>query len=133
MAKKKEKKKSLKKKDIKKQTKKKKILKKKDSRKKEEKIKKNKKKKLKKKDITGKKGKKTKEKKKLQDISIHESINPFPQETAFLDHSSNYNVRDALAILRALTSQVDVLSFTKGENRITITKVIPSVTRRLEN
>lgn len=51
--------------------------------------------------------------------------------TNFTDHSSNYNVGEAVKILRSLKNSKEVDIFTKGEKRLTITRVIPGVKRRL--
>lgn len=118
MAKKKTKKKSLKKKDAKKKDKK---------RKKEEKKKSLKKKALKKKDKKNKEGRKKDRSKKKKEIPAILST------PGFDNHSSNYNVRDALKKLRSLERQEDVQTFTRGEERRTITRAIPGVMRRLGN
>jgi hypothetical protein len=117
MAKKKTKKKSLKKKDTKK----------KDKRKKEEKKKSLKKKTLKKKDKKKKPGRKKDQGKKKKEIPAMSS------SPAFGDHSSNYNVRDALKKLRSLERLEEVQAFTRGEERRTLTRAIPGVMRRLGN
>ena len=146
MANKKTKKKNLKKEDDKEKNKKKKGLKKKDSGKKEESKKKaDKKKRLKKKIILRKKKEKIKKenlersgkkvlpvKEKVPGASKSKSSDQVSAALQLDDHSSNYNVRDAITILRKLSSAEDVLSFTKGEKRLTITKVIPGVTNRLQ-
>ncbi len=119
MAKKKTKKKSLKKKDAKK--------KKKDKGKKEEKKKSLKKKDLKKKDKKKKQGRKKDRSKKTKEIPAMSS------SPAFDDHSSNYNVRDALKKLRSLERLEEVQAFTRGEERRTLTRAIPGVMRQLGN
>ncbi len=40
------------------------------------------------------------------------------------DNSANYNVKDATAKIREMESKDDILSFTQGEERVTVTKVI---------
>ena len=47
------------------------------------------------------------------------------------DLSSNYNVQDALAKLRELKTKEEILSFTKGESRVTLIRAIPAVLNRL--
>ena len=49
----------------------------------------------------------------------------------FTDHSSNYNVKEAVKVLRTLKSQEEIDVFTKGEKRITINRAIPAARRRL--
>ena len=104
MAKKKSKKKDKKKKDGKKKLLKLKLLKKKESKKKNSKKKKDSKKKVSKK----KDSKKT------------------------ADHSSNYNAPLAVKKLRTLKTKEELLAFTKGEKRLTVTKVIPAAMKRLK-
>jgi hypothetical protein len=104
-------KKKSKKKDEKKKVGKKKLLKlnkKKDSKKKDSKKKDSKKKGSK------KKGSKKKDSKKKA------------------DHSSNYNVRLALKKIRTLKTKEELLQFTEGEKRLTITKIIPVAIKRLK-
>ena len=103
MAKKKSKKKDEKKKDGKKKLLKLKLIKKKDSKKKD-----SKKKDSKKKDSKKKNSKKT------------------------ADHSSNYNAPLAVKKLRTLKTKEELLSFTKGEKRLTVKKVIPAAMKRLK-
>jgi hypothetical protein len=50
----------------------------------------------------------------------------------FDDLSLNYNVRDAISKLRSLKQPAEVMAFTKGENRVTITRIIPAVMKKLE-
>jgi hypothetical protein len=47
------------------------------------------------------------------------------------DHSSRHNVREAVRILRSLESYDEVLAFTKGEKRVTVTRAIPVAKRAL--
>ena len=49
-----------------------------------------------------------------------------------VDHSSNHNVRDAIKKLRTLKSRDAVMAFIKGEKRVTVTKTIPNVLKRLK-
>ena len=115
MAKKKSKKKKLKKQDAKK-----KALEKKEQKKKKLEKKELKKKKLKKKEQSKKESGKKESRKK--------------ETTAVLaDQSSDYNVRDALARLKTLKNQAEVEAFTKGEERLTITKAIPVALRRVNS
>ena len=109
------KKKDVKKMDIKKE------LKKKKSKKKEEK-----KKKLKKKTVKKGAGKKDKTLK----AKVVKVDKPKEQATRYTDHSSNYNVRNAVQKLRSLTSPEQVQIFTKGEERVTLTRAIPAVMKR---
>lgn len=133
MAKKKSKKKELKKLDIIKKKLKKKSSKKKDSKKKESKKKDSKKKDSKKKD-SKKKGAKKKS------SEIQNERNPLIAGTSQLktqksepaDHSSNYNVSDAVKKLSSMKSLDELIAFTKGEKRLTITKVIPGAKNRLK-
>jgi len=104
-------KKKGKKKDLKKKTLKKKDIKKKKSKKKE----------LKKKDLKKKNNKKKELKKKV-----------IKTETSFKDHSSNYNVRNALQKLRTLKKLEDVETFTKGEKRLTINRAVPALKKRIK-
>ncbi len=108
MAKKKSKKKDEKKKVGKKKLLKLKLLKKKNSKKKD-----SKKKNSKKKDSKKKNSKKKDSKKKA-------------------DHSSNYNAPLAVKKLRTLKTKEELLAFTKGEKRLTVTKVIPAAMKRLK-
>ena len=48
------------------------------------------------------------------------------------DHSSNYNAPLAVKKLRTLKTKEELLSFTKGEKRLTVTKVIPATMKRLK-
>ena len=48
-----------------------------------------------------------------------------------VDQSSNYNVQDAIAKLRALKTKEELLAFVKGEKRVTVTRVIPAALNRL--
>jgi len=47
------------------------------------------------------------------------------------DHSSNYNVQDAIKKLRAIKSKDEFMSFIKGEKRLTVTRVIPAALNKL--
>ena len=49
------------------------------------------------------------------------------------DHSSNYNVRNAIVKLRSLKTEEEILAFTKGEKRVTITRAVPAAVNRLKN
>ena len=102
MAKKKDKKKKIKKTDYKKKFKKLKV----------------KYKKLKAKVTT--KPKKEKSKKKVKKV-----------KNTFTDHSSNYNVDDAVKKLRSLKNIDQVNAFTKGEKRVTVKRAIKSAMNRL--
>ena len=118
MAKKKSKKKNNKKKDSKKKSvQKKKIARKKDKRKE-----------LKKKAAKKKDGKNKAKKLKVEAKKISK---PTPPVSPVSDHSSNYNVQNAISKGRALKSQAEVQVFTKGEERKTIMRVIPGVLRKL--
>ncbi len=48
------------------------------------------------------------------------------------DHSTNYNAPLAVKKLRTLKTKEELLSFTKGEKRLTVTKVIPAAMKRLK-
>jgi hypothetical protein len=48
------------------------------------------------------------------------------------DHSSNYNAPLAVKKLRTLKTKEKLLAFTKGEKRLTVTKVIPAAMKRLK-
>lgn len=48
------------------------------------------------------------------------------------DHSSNYNVKEAIAKLRAIKDKDELMAFIKGEKRVTVTKVIPAAMNRLK-
>jgi len=133
MAKKKAKKKELKKKDAKKKANKK-ELKKKNAKKKANK------KENQKKDAKKKKSKKKDSKKRLKQgppISTAAVKPPFSApvkppvlESKFTDHSSNYKVSDAVKKLRSLKNTEELLAFTKGEKRLTITRILPGAMRR---
>lgn len=129
MAKKNAKKKNKKKKDNKEKSKKKKILKKKESKKKVLKKKESKKKDQKKKEKNKKKV--PPKKKESLKTAAPKQVSPTPVAKILTDRSSNYNVRDGLSKLRSLKTPEDVRAFTKGEKRLTITKNIPAVIRRL--
>lgn len=116
MARKKNKKKNSKKKDLKKKE-----LKKKAATKKE----------LKKKKKSSK-NKKLRKKNNALKIKPVKADKPKIPSDSSADHSSNYNVRDAIAKLRSLKSLEQVKVFTKGETRITITRSIPAVMNRFK-
>ena len=124
MAKKKTKKKKLKKKGSEKKDSKKKDLRKKDLKKKDkkDKLKKVKKQKAK----TGKLSKTGK-----QPITEKQGKSGAPEKT-FTDQSSNHNVQKAVIILKSLKSPEEVNIFTKGEKRLTVTRVIPAVLKRFD-
>jgi hypothetical protein len=48
------------------------------------------------------------------------------------DHSTNYNTPLAVKKLRTLKTKEELLAFTKGEKRLTVTKVIPAAMKRLK-
>ena len=48
------------------------------------------------------------------------------------DNSSNYNVQEAIKKLKAIKSTEELLAFTNGEKRLTITKAIPVAMGRLK-
>ena len=116
MAKKKSKKKDEKKKDSKKKILKLKLRKKKDAKKKD----------AKKKDAKKKDAKKKDAKKKPK------AKNMLPPVIKNVDHSSNYNVKDAVKKVRFIKSTEELLAFTRGEKRLTITKLIPAAKKLLE-
>ena len=111
MAKKKSKKKDEKKKDSKKKILKLKLRKKKDAKKKDSK----------KKDTKKKNSQKKPKAKKL-----------LPPVIKNVDHSSNYNVKDAVKKVRSIKDTDELLAFTRGEKRLTITKVIPAAKKLLK-
>jgi len=99
-----------------------------------------------KKDKKDKKGKKKQEqaKKKKQDKALKKlrksgaktpevKSGPDTAKTVFSERSANYNVRDAIGKLRSLKNTEDVNIFIKGEKRVTITKAVPAVLRKLES
>ena len=138
MAKKKGKKKDSGKKDIKKKGKKKKLLKLKGKKKQEAKkqgieTKDKKKKKSQKKAPAKKLSKKNISRKKDQAVkkSVEKVRKTVPPEGSFSDLSSNYNVRNALTILRTLKSPEEVQAFTRNEKRLTISRAVPGVLRKL--
>jgi len=124
MAKKKSKKKSKKKDNKKKDIKKKKLIKLKLKKKKDAK-----KKVAKKKDVKKKNPKKKVNVEKSQPVVKAQPVAPIIKNE---DHSSKYNVKDAIKKLRTLKSKDELLSFTKGEKRLTVTKVIPAAMNRLK-
>ena len=130
MAKKKGKKKETKKKNIKKKDKKKKLLKKEGLKKKALK-----KKALKKKDSKKKKTDKKGSAKKItkgKETRKSDQIVQIPAADISGDHSSNYNVREAVKKLRSLKSKEEVQAFIKGEKRVSITRAIQPVLNRVE-
>jgi hypothetical protein len=142
MAKKKSNKKDNKKKDGKKKILKLKLRKKKDNKKKESKKKDAKKKESKKKESkkkdTKKKDTKKKPKAKPAVVEIAEkkplvpaAVQPKTPVIKHVDHSSNYNVTEAIKKLKSIKSTEELLAFTHGEKRITITKAIPAAKQRL--
>ena len=142
MAKKKSKKKESKKKDEKKKRLiklklKKKLAQKKDTKKKESRKKESRKKDTRKKDTRKKDNKKKDTRKKSdQKLKIDQPLpeaSTQPQASAIKneDHSSSYNVSDAVKKLRAMKTKEELLSFTKGEKRLTVTRVIPAAMNRL--
>ena len=132
MAKKKSKKKDNKKKDIKKKLKKK-VSKKKDLKKKYSKKKSTKKKDPKKKDPKKKEDKKISEGKPDEQIPISVTVDqPKAKSPIVSDHSSNYNVSNAVKKLRSLKSVDKVLLFTKGDKRLTVTNAILATKNRLK-
>ena len=58
-------------------------------------------------------------------------VTPAKKVTTPADHSSNYNVREALKKLRTKKTREELLGFVKGETRVTVTKVIPARLNRL--
>jgi len=143
MAKKKSKKKDGKKKDGKKKILKLKLRKKKDSKKKDTKKKESKKKLDKKKDAKKKdlKNKDAKKKPKAQAslVKVAEekqvppaAVRPKIPEIKNVDHSSNYNVTEAVKKLKSIKSTEELLAFTHGEKRLTISKAIPAAKARME-
>ena len=48
------------------------------------------------------------------------------------DNSSNYNAPLAVKKLRTLKSKEELISFTKGKKRLTVTKIIPAAMKRLK-
>ena len=129
------KKKSKKKEDKKKDVKKKKILsakikKKKKSKKKDSKKKDSKKKSSKKKKPVAKKPEVKVEVGKPVSASPAAPVASKAPVVKSEDHSSNYNVKEAVIKLRSLKSKEDLLSFTKGEKRLTVTKATPAAMNR---
>ena len=103
--------------------------KKKDTKKKNIKNKDNKKKLAKKKNLNKKESKKKTKKLKAKEKKKNKPTVPV---SSFTDHSSNYNVQNAVSKLRSLKSQKDVQAFTNGEERTTITRLIPGMMKKLE-
>lgn len=48
------------------------------------------------------------------------------------DRSSNYKVHEAIAKLRSMKTEEELMAFIKGEKRVTVTKVIPAKLNRLK-
>lgn len=134
MAKKKAKQKKNKNKDKKKDLKKKKLIALKLKQKKASKKKESRKKDSKKKDSKKKDSKKKESKKKLktEKPSPVTSVKPDVKNTQNADHSSNYNVTEAVKKIRLIKRKEELLSFTKGEKRVTITQIIPAIVTRLK-
>ncbi len=143
MAKKKSKKKGAKKKEDKKKLLKLKLRKKKDSKKKGSKKKDSKKKDSKKKGGKKKDSKKKDKKKNPQaNPAVVEAVEASPappvEEAAVeaennqVDHSSNYNVLEAVRKLKSIKKIEELLAFTHGEKRLTVTKAIPPARKKLE-
>ena len=56
---------------------------------------------------------------------------PVPKRTTpARDHSSNYNVREALKRLRSLKSAEQIRAFTRGEKRVTVRRAIAAVLKK---
>ena len=89
----------------------------------------NKKKLAKKKNLNKKESKKKTKKLKAKEKKKNKPTVPV---SSFTDHSSNYNVQNAVSKLRSLKSQKDVQAFTNGEERTTITRLIPGMMKKLE-
>jgi len=53
-------------------------------------------------------------------------------KNTFTDHSSNYNVEDAMKKMRSLKNPDQVNEFTKNEKRVTVTRAIKGILSRLE-
>ena len=49
-----------------------------------------------------------------------------------VDNSSKYNVKEAIAKLRAIKDKDELMAFIKGEKRVTVTKVIPAALNKLK-
>ena len=84
--------------------------------------------------------KKKAEKKSTIKLKVKKTIAPKPvvkaepaPASSSPDHSTNYNVTQAVAKLRTLKTPEEVKAFTKGEQRITITRIVPSALSRLGN
>jgi hypothetical protein len=137
MAKKKSRKKEDKKKKEKKKLLKLKLIKKKDSKKKGSKKKGSKKKDSKKKDIKKKdiKIKVPVKKESVKEETVKKIVSTQPEVPSIKnkDHSSNYNVKESIAKLRSLKSREEILAFTKGEKRVSVTKVIPAALNRMKS
>lgn len=135
MAKKSDKKVKGKKEKTKKEEKKKKV--KKGKKVKKQKDKKKKKEKSKSKGKKEKKKKKAKRKKQAVTIFVKEVQAPVKEAPKKVvakkinDHSANYNTKQALVILRSLKNEKDVKAFIRGEKRVTITRSVNAVLKRL--
>ena len=128
-----------KKKTKKKEDKKKKVLKIKLKKKKDAKKKAAKKKEAKKKDKK-KKDKKKKSPKKKQpivaqvvekpaEVTVAQPKKPVSKKA---DHSTNYKAIEAVKKLKSLKERDEILAFTKGEKRVTVTKATATVLNRLK-
>lgn len=105
---------------------------------KKQKDKKKKKEKSKKKDKKEKKKKKKIKQKPLSNISNKKEAQVLIEDTSkklavkkFNDHSANYNTKQALVVLRSLKNEADVKVFVRGEKRVTITRSINAVLKKL--
>ncbi len=125
------KKKEKKRKEAKKKEKKKKQVKKKEARKKE---KKKQQRKAKENNGTGKENEKTNplDALKLKKPAVSRSARSRATVTGSVDRSSNYRGPEAIKKLRSLKTREELLAFTKGEKRITVSKVIPAALKRLK-
>ena len=75
--------------------------------------------------------KESRKKEKEQNPILVATAQPKDQKTKFDDHSSKYNVLDAVKKLKSLKSSDELLAFTNGEQRLTVTNVIPLAMNRL--
>lgn len=76
--------------------------------------------------------KEEKKKKRQKKPAASLSVESRPAITGPADHSSNYKGPEAIKKLRALKTREELLAFTKGEKRITVSKVIPAALRRVK-
>ena len=112
---------------------------KKKSKKKEDKKKDSKKKKLLKLKLKKKNSKKKADKKKVakkkdtKKKATVPAVTPKAPVVKKADHSSKYNVKESIAKLRSLKTREELLAFTKGEKRVTVTKVIPAALNRIKS